>query len=486
MNRWWWRGARWAGWILIGYWTLTVSLYLGARGLFPARPVDLSWPVRLVGLLMSLGFWLRDPRIRPVARIASVASIAAISPWAGFFGLVGFGGWMWRQRSLQGTTVGYRWIPLWPLRLLLPDRFLHLHVVGPTGSGKSSSVLMPLIAQDVKAGYGLLLLDPKGDLAWSAYQAALAHHRSVIWLNPQASDCPHFNPLAGPAAAAAEGLNWALNRISQAGHPYYAVTSRIWLTHSVTVIKHQEGEAADIGTLLTFLRQDTLQRRWAENTPDPAAQSFFAEVTRAKNLDTHRDRQGLIHRLELLWANPHLRRLFSAPADFTWDDVLSQSTVVLCPVSLAEFGASATVLGTLIWHSLAQAAYRRAPGLAHPPYFLYIDEFQEFVTPDLGHFLALARGYRVGMTLAHQTLGQLTPDIQAAVLANARQRIWLSGLAVDDYATLSRIVMPHQLPDDFRYWPQGRAVAHLTVQGRMRPPQTVRLPWMRLESPPTP
>ncbi|MCY0865673.1 MAG: conjugal transfer protein TraG, partial [Sulfobacillus sp.] len=82
MNRWWGRGARWAGWIFIGYWTLTVSLYLGARGLFPARPVDLSWTVRLIGFLVSFGFWLRDPRIRPVARIASVVSITALSPWA--------------------------------------------------------------------------------------------------------------------------------------------------------------------------------------------------------------------------------------------------------------------------------------------------------------------------------------------------------------------------------------------------------------------
>lgn len=384
-------------------------------------------------------------------------------------------------RTKRGVRLGWRIPYLWPVMLTAGDRFLHLHVLGPTGSGKSSSVLMPLIHQDVVQGHGLLVMEPKGDLAMTAYHDAIHHHRRVILFNPLAEDCPHYNPLEGDADRAAEGLAWTLNQISAGGHPYYAVTARIHLLYAVRAVKTVYGGAADIGSLLTFFRDEPLQRKIVREADDESVRQYFDDQWSRKTGQSREDRQGLLNRLELLWANPHVRRVLSAPADFTWDEMLDDSWVVLCPLSLAELGESAQALGSLLWHGLAQATYRRNPARENPPFFLYLDEFHQWVADDLSDFLALARGYHLGIVLAHQDMGQLSPTLQEAVVANARQRIILPGSAADDIRRFQEAAAPYSLTVPIRYLRQGHAMVHLTRRGRLQHPHVLNMDYVSLK-----
>lgn len=373
------------------------------------------------------------------------------------------------------TVLARRLLAPWPVALDLPDRFLHLHVLGPTGSGKSSSVLMPLIAQDLVKGYGVLVLEPKGDLTKAAYHRALQANRAIICFNPLDPDCPHLNPLSGPSDAAAEGLAGCLDQLSAGSHPYYAVSSRVQLLHAVRVIKTCLGNDADIGHVLEFFRNTALQKKMVVQSQDPAAQAYFQEQWARTASQSREDRQGLLNRLELLWANPSIRRVLSAPHDFTWDEVLRDRWVVLAGLSLAELGDSARALGNLLWHGMAQSAYRRNPTTAHPPFFAYLDEFYQWVSDDLGDFLALARGYSVGLTLAHQDLGQLSKPLQQAVIANARHRVILPGSAAEDVHLFRRQAEPYGIEERLRYLKRGRAVIQTTQGGRLKRPWVVRL-----------
>jgi hypothetical protein len=390
------------------------------------------------------------------------------------------------MRALTGrsakTVVARRLVPPWIISLTTSERFLHMHVLGPTGSGKSSSVLMPLIVQDIAHHYGLIVIEPKGDLCRSAHHEAVKQGRSVIRFAPTDATCPHFNPLNGPADSAAEGLALCLDQLSQGGHPYYAVAARVQLLHAVRVVKATLGESADIGQLLAFFRDLPHQRRLVANCGDVGAQQYFQEQWSRKSSASREDHQGLLNRLELLWANPTVRRVLSAPADFTWDEVLRDRWIVLCPLSLADLGESARALGILIWHDLAQAAYRRDPTKAHPPFFAYLDEFYQWVSEDISDFLALARGYSLGLVLAHQDLGQLSNPLKEAVLANARQRIILPGTAAEDVSQFRHAALPYPVNLQLRYLRQGRAIVQLTQRGRLRPPQLVRLSHVTLAS----
>lgn len=470
--------AVWGSAILLGYlglfWWVDAVLRLSTPFSYGALP--------LLTILLSLRAWLI--RTRGSFGLSGWAFIGLLVDWhhiLGFILLIAIlAFWAWAQyriRDPERTVLGRQCG--WPITLTTRDRFLHLHVLGPTGSGKSSSVLMPLIRQDLMRGHGLLLLEPKGDLAHTAYRHAIDAHRNVIRFDPLLSDCPHFNPLAAEAERAAEGLAWTLNQLSEPGHPYYAVTARIQLLYAVKAVKAAVGPTADIGHLLTFLRNRSVQIAQVPKSEDDAVKSYFREQW-SRPQKSQEERQGLVNRLELLWANGTVRRVLSSPHDFSWDQVLDEGWVVLCNLSLAELGQSARALGTLIWHGLAQATYRRNPQSSHRPFFAYLDEFHQWVSDDLSDFLALARGYSLGLILAHQDMGQLSPELQEAITANARQRLIMAGSAGEDIRRFMREAAPYSLARPLRYVPQGRAMAQLTRLGRLDRPRLIRLSYYPL------
>lgn len=374
------------------------------------------------------------------------------------------------------TILGWRRYVGWPVSVSVPDRMLHVHVLGPTGSGKSSSVLMPLIAQDLAHGRGLTLIEPKGDLSLATERAALATGHTVLYVDPDDSAAPHYNPLAGPGEVAAEGLAFALDQVSQAGHPFYATVARLELLYAVMAVKESHPESADLTTLMQFLRQERFRREVLGQCKDPRTISYYTDqVGQQSQSKAHEQRIGLLNRLELLVVNPTVRNLFTGPSDFTWDEVLAEGYVVICPFSLARLGASARMLGSLFWHGLVMATYRR-PTSAPTPYFLYLDEFHQYVTPDLADYLALARGYGVGITLAHQDLGQLSPTLLAAVMANCRQRIVLGGISHDDASViLAGWKTPSDRAPDLRRLARGVAWIERTSNGRVVSPVSVQL-----------
>ncbi|NMP21034.1 type IV secretory system conjugative DNA transfer family protein [Sulfobacillus harzensis] len=435
--------------------SLAAVVLLAASLRIATNPSRFSWTLSLMaasGLAVDWHVWL--------------LSLAALPSLLLVWGLA---------KSRANTRVGWhRIIPL-PVTLTTSERFLHLHVLGPTGSGKSSSVLMPLIGQDIRQQLGVVVMDPKGDLASTAIAVAIRHGRSIIRFNPLDEDCPHFNPLAGPAESAAEGLAWTLNQISDGGHPYYAVAARVQLLYAVRAVKEAYGESADIGSVLQFFRDEAHQRQIVRAAEDEATRAFFTEQWARKPGQGREDRQGLLNRLELLWANPIVRRVLSAPTDFTWDEVLEGRWVMAATLSLANLGQSAQALGNLLWHGLAQAAYRRDPAKPHPPCYLYLDEFHQWVSEDLSDFLALARGYSIGLILAHQDMGQLSPALQEAVMANARQRLILPGSAAADITRFQKAADPFSLDVPLRYLERGLAMAHLTTHGTLQKPRIVRL-----------
>ncbi len=391
--------------------------------------------------------------------------------------------WRWRRpfTADERTVIGRRRRWCYPVTLTATDRLLHIHVLGPTGSGKSSAVLMPMIAQDLVHGHGLTLIEPKGDLSLTARQVALAQDRTVLWVDPDDAKSPHYNPLVGPGEVAAEGLAWALEQTSTAGHPFYETLGRLELLYAVMAVKAVQPDTSDLGQVMRFLRQEGYRREVVGAVRDDRVIAYYREqIGRQSAAKAHELRIGLLNRIELLLVNPAVRNLITGPGDFTWDEVLENGYVVLCPFSLARLGKSARLLGNLFWHGLVMATYRRSVG-DRSPYFLYLDEFHQYVSPDLGDFLALARGYGVGIVLAHQDFGQLSPQLRASVMANCRQRIVLGGVSGADEAVLRPDFAPTRpLNPSPRRLPRGAAWMERTVGGTVLPAIDVRLRYFPL------
>jgi hypothetical protein len=433
---------------------------------------DLSGPLAVAALAVAAA-----GRRRRWVWPALAAGALAAWPLPALVGLVAAvaAAWSWtrrcpRSRLRVGST---RWG--WPVDLDAEDRLLHTQVLGPTGSGKSLTVLYPWIRQDLAAGRGLTLIEPKGDLAARVREAALAHGRVVVPFNPLLSSCPHLNVMPDDPAAAGESLALALDQLEPAGHPFYQSVSRVLLVQAVRLAKIAYGDEADLAAVERVVHDTAFRRRLLADAGDDNLRRYFEEEWGALPHGRQVDLAvGLLNRLRGLRVHPALARVLAPPYDFTLDEVLAENLVLLASLNPAELGLGARAAGVLIWHLFVQAAYRLGP-LEALRHVLYLDEFHQYVSPDLEGVLAMIRGYGVAMVLAHQNLDQLDATLAAAVAANARTRVVLSGASAEDVARLTRAAAPAPFPDP-RYRARGWAVVVATRHGRQTRPQLVRLP----------
>jgi hypothetical protein len=140
-------------------------------------------------------------------------------------------------------------------------------------------------------------------------------------------------------------------------------------------------------------------------------------------------------------------------------------------------GAEASrLVGMLVLQSAWMAAQRRValPAVNRFPVSVYLDEFQDYVGAlDFGQVLAQCRGLGVGVTAAHQHLGQLSPQLQAAVTANARSRLTFRP-SQDDARELAAVFGSPVTPDDLLGLGAFQACVRLLLDSAMTPPFGVK------------
>ena len=146
---------------------------------------------------------------------------------------------------------------------------------------------------------------------------------------------------------------------------------------------------------------------------------------------------------------------------------MDKGQVLLMNLAKGKIGDdSSGLLGGLFVTALGLAAYSRAdiPEQERRPFFIYIDEFQNFTTLSIANMLSELRKFRVGMVLAHQYLAQLDPDIRHAVLGNAGTLISFR-VSPEDAVLLAREFEPVFLPLDLMNLPNRDIYVKLMIDG---------------------
>lgn len=402
--------------------------------------------------------------------LVGLALLHALRPAAGRrHGLAArLAAWHSFLRSRGGTPLGrdtaFPWLPV---RLPSEARMRHVHVVGPTGAGKTSRVLAPLLTADLRSGAGVTVLETKdGELCAVALKTCRHMGRPALVWDPLLDGSPGWNPIAGDALVAAERLVYALARLgggtggtqSSAGAAYYEAIGQSLLRHAVLTVKGAWGEAA---TLLD-VRRLLQDRRFLADSLERAPDAFFLQTWAAWKPDERaRNQAGVENRLDALLAHPRLAAALTRPG-IDLEQVLAAGGVLLARLPAGEFLQLGEAIGTFLLAAFQAAVYGRPPA-PRPPHFLYVDEFQRFVAPGFADFLATARGFGAGAVLAHQNLAQLGP-LRETILANARSRIVLACDAPD-----ARALAPGLLPaEDLMELPFGVAAVRVAGHPRTR------------------
>lgn len=380
--------------------------------------------------------WARSPRSWPIA--VNVRELAALASWPlgdrAYPGVIRTAARrlpVSNRVSQHGRVVGISAFPGQErlLAISLTDSLQHLHILGPTGVGKST-LMLNLILQDITAGRGVAVIDPKGDLIEDVL-ARIPKEREtdIVVLDPADEKRPvGLNVLQGgdrPAELIADQVlavfhdlyreNWGprtqdilhASLLTLAGKPGMTLCALPILLSNRHFRKKVVGDVTDNIALKPFWA-------WFDSLSEGERQQAIAPV---------------MNKLRAFLLRPRMRAVIGqAEPAFDVHSVYTHKKVLLMSLAKGLLGPeAAALLGSLMVAHLWQAALGRVriPSNRRSPVFIYIDEFQDYLhlPTDLADVLAQARGLGVGLTLAHQHLAQLTPALRSAVLANARSRI---------------------------------------------------------------
>jgi energy-coupling factor transporter ATP-binding protein EcfA2 len=363
-----------------------------------------------------------------------------------------------------------------PVRLTAADATQHVHLLGATGSGKST-LITNLALADIQAGRGVVVVDPKGDLVTDLLERVPegAVGRLVLLDPDERAAPPTLNPLEG------QDPDLAVDHL-------VGILHRIWIAHwgpriddvlrasCLTLLRRGGATLADIPRLLG----DPLFRRpYLAGLDDPVGLGGFWAWYEQQSPAAQAQLVGpIMTRLRAFLLRSFVRDVVGAPSSsFDMDRVLDGG-ICLARVPEGLLGDdTARLLGSFVVARVWQAATARAR-TGQPlrqPASLYVDECQNFLTLPyrFEELLPEARGYGLALHLAHQHLGQLPRELHDALSANARTKVYFS-CSPEDARTLERHVHPQLGAYDLAHLGAYQAAVRLLASGIQLPACTIR------------
>jgi hypothetical protein len=327
--------------------------------------------------------------------------------------------------TLMGTAY-YRGVKR-PVHVRLKDRMRHTYIIGKTGVGKSE-LLKEMIKQDIKDGKGVCVIDPHGDLIEDTLRYIPAE---------RAEDVIHFDPSDVERPL---GLNLLECRTEEEKHFIAAAIINLMyklydpqrtgiigprFEHAVrnamlTVMAEKGATFVEIVRVLTDPKyvQELLPK-----VDDPIVRRYWTDQI-AQTSDFHKSEtlDYIVSKFGRFITNKMMRNIIGqSKSALDFRDVMDNGKILLINLSKGKLGEeNSTFLGLVIVPKILAAAMSRAdvPEDQRRDFFLYVDEFQNFATPDFAVILSEARKYHLGLTVANQFIGQMDEEVKNAVFGN--------------------------------------------------------------------
>lgn len=346
------------------------------------------------------------------------------------------------------------------------DRFLHMLILGPTGGGKTSQVILPMVNQDIhNLDAGVTVIEPKGDLAREVAMMAKDLGRPYLYFDPSVDNCPFFNPLVGDETDVIENAVTTFLMLNPDSPQYFKDLSEQLVRNSLKVLKRLDRYNGVDGHYSTFIWMSRLLQNAGgqgrelvqkfAKTPAPTEEeakenadiaSWFMNEYFAERSKVYENSSGIRSQVSKVIANQYLRRILNPDMEkgeqnqIDFDKHLAEGGVICISTAQGLLRGLGQFLGYFIILQLQSAVFRR-PGNEdnRRAHFLYIDEFQTYSTPGFADMLTQGRSYRVASHLATQARAQMAmgggrdgKNFVELVSTNARNVVIFPGGSKDD------------------------------------------------------
>jgi hypothetical protein len=397
-----------------------------------------------------------------------------------------------RERAVKvlgDTDIG----PRRQVSITVADSRHHVHVIGATGSGKST-LMIHMILSDIAAGRGVLVIDPKGDLVLDLLDRIpeRAAQRLVLIDPDDSAPPPCLNPLdLAPGADLDNAVDNLVGIFRRIFSGFWGPrTDDILRAASLTLLRtpHQPGlyqgsggrSSLAVPTLIDIPRlldDDTYRQQLTAQISDEVLAGFWGWYDHLTDGMKATTVGPVLNKLRAFLLRSFVRDAIAAgPATLDMTKVLNGG-IGLVRLPKGVLGEETSrLLGSFVVARAWQAASARArAGTPRIDAGLYIDEAHNFLTLPypIEDMLAEARGYRLSMVLAHQNLAQLPKELREGISANARNKVFFNA-SPEDSRDLERHTLPTLRTHDLSHLGAFQAAARLVVGSGDTPAFTLR------------
>ena len=358
--------------------------------------------------------------------------------------------------------------------MLRRDRSRHVYVIGQTGAGKSG--LLELFAlSDTFYNQGYCIIDPHGDFAIDNLRFVPKNRiEDVIYFNPADTQYPvAFNPLELSDAArkpnvCSEVIGVLKRMFGDSWGPRLEHILRYTL---LALLDRPETTLLDISRMLTDkdFRKETL-----DYCTDVTVLQFWKhEFGQWNEKQVNESIAPVLNKVGAFTANPIIRNIIGQPkSSFNVRKIMDEGKILVVNLSKGLIGEdNAGILGAFLVTKIQLAAMSRSdiPDVAdRRPFYLYVDEFQNFATESFAVILSEARKYGLNLTVANQYIAQMTDAVRDAVFGNVGTTISFR-VSADDAPILSKQFEPTFEAQDLLQMNNRNFVISMIINGEKVP-----------------
>ena len=306
------------------------------------------------------------------------------------------------------------------------QRLRHMHVIGATGTGKST-LLLNLIDQDIAKDGGIAVFDPHGDLIDAVLERIPRNrHEDVVLFDPGDEEYAiGFNILDAKSEVEKNVLASDLVEIFRRFSSSWGDQMSVVLGNAISAFLESE-EKGSLIDLRKFLIEKDYRAAFLRYIHDDHVKYFWEKefpLLRGTALSS------ILTRLDFFLRPKLIRNIVGQKEGIDLENIVNHKKILLIKLAQGIIGdENAYLLGSLLVSKLHQVIMQRQlqSSSERRPFYLYIDEFQNFITPSMKAILSGARKYNLGLILAHQDMHQLWETDTAlanSVITNAGVRI---------------------------------------------------------------
>jgi len=353
------------------------------------------------------------------------------------------------------------------------DRGRHIYIIGQTGAGKSG-LLTLFTLSDIYHNEGYAIIDPHGDYALdNLHFIPPGRVKDVVYFSPGDRDYPiGFNPMEVTDPSMKSDVSSELIGVLKRmfGDSWGPRLEYILRYTILALLDYPNTTMLDITRMLTDKKFRNLV---IAETKDPVVRNFWVTEFASWNDKFASEAVApVLNKVGAFTANPLIRNIIGQPkSTFNLREIMDNGKIFVANLSRGILGEdNAAILGSLLVTKVQLAAMSRAdmPLDQRRPFYLYVDEFQNFATDSFATILSEARKYALNLTVANQYVSQMPETVRDAVFGNVGSMVSFR-VSPDDAPILSRYFEPQFEAADLIQMHNRHFIISMVIKGEKAP-----------------